>query len=293
MILVVGGTGRLGRALVPMLVGASHQVRVMARSASQPFPDTAGDGVDRLRGDLASEADCRAAVAGCTAVVFAASGFGIKDSDPRTVDRDGAIRVVRAAAAAGTEHVVMMSMHGAAPDGPIDFLRCKAAAEESVRTSGIAWTVIRMGSLIEQRLENMSAPLETKGKVLVFGSGSAPVTYTSVRDAAALIVRALSDPALRNRAIDWGSQTLTANELAEAVLAKAGHGSVQRIPPAAERLLSIAARPFSPFLARIAGAGIWEESGAAGFEWAPSRAEFPDIPVTGLQQVLETAVPGG
>jgi uncharacterized protein YbjT (DUF2867 family) len=293
MILVVGGTGRLGRALVPLLVGAGHQVRVMARGASQPFPDAAADGVELLRGDLASEADCRVAVAGCTAVVFAASGFGIKDSDPRTVDRDGAIRVVRAAAAAGAEHVVMMSMHGAAPDGPIDFLRCKAAAEESVRTSGMAWTVIRMGSLIEQRLENMSAPLETKGKVLVFGSGSAPVTYTSVRDAAALIVRALSDPALRNRAIAWGSQTLTANEVAEAVLAKAGHGSVQRIPPAAERVLSVAARPFSPFLARIAGAGIWEESGAAGFQWAPSRAEFPDIPVTGLRQVLETAVPGG
>jgi uncharacterized protein YbjT (DUF2867 family) len=293
MILVVGGTGRLGRALVPLLVGSGHQVRVMARGASQPFPDAASNGVELLRGDLASEADCRQAVAGCTAVVFAASGFGIKDSDPRTVDRDGAIRLVRAAADAGAEHMVMMSMHGAAPDGPIDFLRCKAAAEESVRTSGMAWTVIRMGSLIEQRLENMTAPLETKGTVLVFGSGSAPVTYTSVRDAAALIVRALSDPALRNRAIDWGSQTLTANELAEAVLAKAGHGSVQRIPPAAEPVLSVAARPLSPFLARIAGAGIWEESGAAGFEWAPLRAEFPDIPVTGLRQVLETAVPGG
>lgn len=293
MILVVGGTGRLGRALVPLLVEAGHQVRVMARGASQPFPDAASTGVELVRGDLASEADCRQAAAGCTAVVFAASGFGIKDSDPRTVDRDGAIRLVSAAAAAGVEHVVMMSMHGAASDGSIDFLRCKAAAEESVRTSGMAWTVIRIGALLEQRLEIMAAPLEPKGKVLVIGSGSAPVTYTSVRDAAALVRRALSDPVLRNRVIDWGSQTLTANELAEALLTRAGHGSVQRIPAAAERVLSVAARPFSPFLARVAGAGIWEESGAAGFEWAPTRAEFPDIPVTGLREVLETAVEGG
>ena len=129
--------------------------------------------------------------------------------------------------------------------------------------------------------------------MLVFGSGSAPVTYTSVRDAAAIIVRALSDPALRNRVIEWGSQTLTANELAEAVLKRAGHGSVQRIPAAAERVLSVAARPFSPFLARVAKAGIWEESGAIAFESAPARAEFPDIPVTGLRQVLETANLGG
>jgi len=291
MILVVGGTGRLGRALVPMLVGAGHNVRVMARGVSQSFPGRAGDGVELLHGDLASEADCREAVAGCSAAVFAASGFGIKDSDPRAVDRDGAIQLVRAAAAAGVQHVVMMSMHGAAPDGPIDFLRCKAAAEESVRASGMAWTVVRIGALLEQRLENMTAPLETKGKVLVFGSGSAPVTYTSVPDAAAVVLRALSDPALRNRVIEWGSQTLTANEVADAVLARAGHGSVQRIPPAAERILSIAARPFSPFLARIAGAGIWEEAGGGAFPWAPTREEFPDIPVTGLRQALET-VPG-
>ena len=293
MILVVGGTGRLGRAVVPLLVQAVYKVRVMARGDSQSFPETPSDGVEFLRGDLGSETDCREAAAGCTQVVFAASGFGIKDSDPRAVDRDGAIRLVRAAVAAGAGQMVMMSMHGAAPDGPIEFLRCKAAAEEAVRSSGMAWTVIRIGSLLEQRLETMTAPLESKGKVLVFGSGSAPVTYTSVQDAAALVVRALSDPALRNRLIEWGSQTLTGNEVAEAVLTRAGHGSVQRIPAAAERVLSIAARPFSPFLARVARAGIWEESGAAGFQWAPQRAEFPDIPVAGLQQVLETEVPEG
>lgn len=292
MILVVGGTGRLGRALVPLLVDAGHQVRVMARGSSQPFPETAGDGVELLRGDLASEADCREAVSGCTAVVFAASGFGIKDSDPRTVDGDGAIRLVRAADAAGAERMVMMSMHGAAPDAPIEYLRCKAAAEDAVRNSGMVWTIIRMGALLEQRLETMTAPLESKGKVLVFGSGSAPVTFTAVQDAAALVVRALSDPALGNRVLEWGSGTLTANELAEAVLSQAGHGSVQRIPVGAERVLSVAAKPFSPFLARVARAGIREETGAAGFQWAPSRAEFPDIPVTGLQQVLETAVQG-
>jgi uncharacterized protein YbjT (DUF2867 family) len=293
MILVVGGTGRLGRAVVPLLVQAGYTVRIMARGDSQPWPETASDGVEFLIGDLGSETDCRRAVAGCTAAVFAASGFGIKDSNPRAVDRDGAIRLVQAAAAAGVRHVVMLSMHGAAPDGPIEFLRCKAAAEDAVRSSGMDWTVIRVGSLLEQRLETMTAPLESKGKVLVFGSGSAPVTYTSVQDAAAVVVRALRDPALRNRVIEWGSQMLTGNELAEAVLARAGRGSVQRIPVGAERVLSIAARPFSPFLARVTRAGIWEESGAAAFQFGPPRAEFPDIPVTGLQQVLKGAVLGG
>jgi len=287
MILVVGGTGRLGRAVVSLLLAAGQQVRIMARGKSQPFPRKMSDGVELLRGDLGSDADCQQAVAGCDGLVFAASGFGVKDSNPRTVDRDGAIRLVRAAAAAEVKHVVMMSMHGAAADGPIDFLRCKAAAEDAVRSSGVHWTIVRIGALLEQRLETMTAPLESKGKVPVFGSGSAPVTYTSVRDAAAVVVRALRDPALRDRVIEWGSHTLIGNQLAEAVLARAGHGKVQRVPAAALRVLSVAAKPFSPFLARVAGAGIWEESGTAAFEFGLARAEFPDIPVTGLQQVLE------
>jgi nucleoside-diphosphate-sugar epimerase len=155
------------------------------------------------------------------------------------------------------------------------------------------WTIVRIGALLEQRLEIMRAPLESKGKLPVFGSGSAPVTYTSVRDAAAIVVRALRDQALRNRVIEWGSQTLTANEVAEALLAQAGHGSVQRIPVAAIRLLSVAARPVSPFLARIAGAAVWEDSGAAAFQFKPGRAKFPEIPVTGLQQVLEASGASG
>jgi uncharacterized protein YbjT (DUF2867 family) len=315
MILVVGGTGRLGRELVAQLLRRGERVRVMARGASQPFPATqpfpapspapsptvradgaaeggTHDGVEYLRGDLASDPDCRRAVAGCAQVVFAASGFGIpRGADERSVDRDGAVRLVRAAAQAGVGHLVMMSMHGAAHDAPIEFLRCKAAAEEATRSSGLAWTIVRIGAILEQRLDIMGAGLASKGRVPVFGSGEAPLTFTSARDAAAVVVRALTDPTLRNRLIEWGSGTHTANEVAGALIARAGRGSVQRVPAPVLRVMSVAARPFSPFLARMAGAGVWEDSGGEAFDPAPSRAEFPDLPVRGLHEALAEMMP--
>jgi hypothetical protein len=52
--------------------------------------------------------------------------------------------------------------------------------------------------------------------------------------------------------------------------------------------MSVAAKPISPFLARMAEAGVWEESGAAAFDFAAGRAELGDIPITGLTEALET-----
>lgn len=293
MILVVGGTGQLGRTLVPLLVDAGHFVRVMARGVSQPFPSTAPNRVELLSGDLASEADCRAAVRGCAGAVFAASGFGTKDQNPRAVDRDGAIRLIQVAAEAGVGHLVLISMHGASAHGPMEYLRCKAAAEECLRTSGMAWTIIRMGAILEQRIAVITAPLQAKGKVLVFGSGTVPVTFTMAHDAAALIVRALSDAALRNSVLEWGSETHTGNQLAQAVLAHHGHGSTRRIPAGAQRLLSVAAKPISPMLARFAQAALWEESGAAAFDFAAARADLADLPLTGLSEAIPAVLDRG
>jgi len=286
MILVVGGTGLMGRRLVSELTNEGEPVRVFARGV-QPFPPGWPDAVERVTGDLASQEDCRRAVQGCAKVVFAASGFGLRShGDPRSVDRDGAIRLTRAAAASGVRQLVMMSMHGAAPNAPIDLLRCKYAAEEALKTSGVAWTIVRFGVLLEQWIDLLSGQLDAKGKVMIFGKGSAPVTFTSLPDASAIVRRALSDSALQGRTIEWGSEDHTLRELAATLIARAGHGTIQMTTPAMLRVIAVAARPFSPFLARMAGAGAWMDTGAMHFDIAPTRAEFAEIPLHGLKETL-------
>ena len=286
MILVVGGTGRLGSALVPLIKDDGEPVRIFARGASLPFPERADDGVELLRGDLASAADCARAVEGCRKVVFAASGFGLKKGgNPRSVDRDGALQLIDAASRAGVEHLVMMSMHGAAPDAPIEFLRMKAAAEEALRSSGLVWTTIRMGANLDQFLVTMSESLPTKGRVVVFGSGQAPVTFTSTADAAELVRRVLLEGSLKGQTVEWGTETHTFNELADALLAGARNATIQRVPLPALRVMSIAARPVSPFLARMSKAALWMNGGGAEFDVRAGRELYPDITVVGLRQL--------
>ena len=287
MILVVGGTGRLGVRVSSDFARAGKPFRIMARGQSQPFPDHDPSDFEVFRGSLSSAADCLRAVDGCEQVVFAASGFGLKKGGtPRSVDRDGALRLIKAATNAGVRQVVMMSMHGAAADAPTNFPRMKFAAEEALKSSGMGWTIIRMGANLEQFLTVMSQPLETGGKVLVLGSGDVPVTFTSTADAAALVGRAISDPALPGQTIEWGSGVHSLNELAAAILANGGGGEIKRIPVSALRIMSVAARPFSPFLARMATAALWMESGAAAFDPMVQRRAFPEIPVLDLKESL-------
>ena len=67
-----------------------------------------------------------------------------------TVDRDGAVALVRAAEAAGVGRYVIVSSVGAEapPDGDDVFsvyLRAKAEADQAVTASSLAWTVVRPG----------------------------------------------------------------------------------------------------------------------------------------------------
>ena len=128
-ILLTGGTGTLGRQVLPLLRAAGHDVRVLSR---QPHDDT--DGVRYLVGDLRSGRGVDAAVAGVRTVVHLAGGQKGDEEATRTLSR--------AAARAGAEHLVQISVVGA-DRVPLAWFRMKAAAEQEVSGSGVPWTVLR------------------------------------------------------------------------------------------------------------------------------------------------------
>jgi NAD+-dependent farnesol dehydrogenase len=112
-VLVTGGTGYLGRAVVSALASRGHDVVVFARSASRSgLPGTAIDG------DIRDRAAVERAAAGCDAIAHAAALVSIWR--PRPADFDdinvGGLRNVLAAAAAhGTARVLYTSSFVAMP----------------------------------------------------------------------------------------------------------------------------------------------------------------------------------
>jgi uncharacterized protein YbjT (DUF2867 family) len=137
-LLITGGTGTLGRLVVPLLRDAGHRVRVLSRRPHEPT-----GGVEYVTGDLVTGEGVGAAVAGAETVLHCAGSAKGDDHKTRTL--------VRAAAQAGAPHLVYISVVGAdripvvsALDrAAFGYFAAKRAAEQVVADSGLPWTTLR------------------------------------------------------------------------------------------------------------------------------------------------------
>lgn len=153
-VVVAGGHGQVARRLARLLVERGDRVRGLIRNPDHAA-DLEADGTDPFVCDLeaADVKEVAAAIEAADAVVFAAgAGQGSGAERKWTVDRDGAIKLLEAARAAGAERYVIVSSVGAeSPPAGDDvfsvYLRAKAQADNAVMASDRAWTVVRPGRL--------------------------------------------------------------------------------------------------------------------------------------------------
>ncbi|GMA24302.1 NmrA family transcriptional regulator [Luteimicrobium album] len=134
MIVVTGATGNVGRPLVESLVRSGHAVTAVSRGVTSPPPSLPG--VTARTADLADAASLTLALAGAKALYLLVSGAG--------AHVDGAA-VLRRAADAGVERVVLQSSQAAGTRPDAVSHATLAALEEQVRSSGMAWTILRPG----------------------------------------------------------------------------------------------------------------------------------------------------
>ncbi len=231
MILLAGGTGRLGTMVATRLARRGLPVRILTRDPARAA-GLAGQGAEVVTGDVRDRASLAAAVRGARIVVSAVHGFaGPGGVSPAAVDHQGNINLIDAARDAGAEFV-LMSVVGAAAGSPMELCRMKYAAEQHLRTGSAGWTIVRATAFLELWIDVLTQTAARSGLPVVFGHGNNPVNFVSVTDVAALVEHAVTDPAARGRILEIGGPgDLTFNQLATAVQAAAGRASSLRHVP--------------------------------------------------------------
>ena len=135
LVLVTGGTGGLGREVVPRLVSAGHDVRLLSRQDRPARPD----GVEAVRGDVLNLKSLERAVAGVDAIVHCATSPFRRT---RQTEIEGTRLLTVAAARAGRPHLLYMSIVGV-DRHPLPYYKAKRAAELVVEASAVPYTIFR------------------------------------------------------------------------------------------------------------------------------------------------------
>ncbi|HEY8524143.1 MAG TPA: SDR family oxidoreductase [Acidimicrobiales bacterium] len=154
-VVIAGGHGKVALRLERLLAADGHRARALIRNQLHAA-DVVDAGGEPVLCDLEAVSDLTEAVQGADAVVFAAgAGPGSGPERKRTVDYGGAVKLIDACRSAGVSRYVMVSSIGAhepekgqGPMGP--YLRAKADADAALTTSGLAYTIVRPGSLTDE-----------------------------------------------------------------------------------------------------------------------------------------------
>ncbi len=259
MIAVVGGTGRLGTALVPLLQGAGERVRVVSRRGAAP-PGLEPMVAEVVAADVTAPGTLRAAVEGADVVVSAVHGMdpGDRGASPERVDHRGNTALVDAAAAVGAA-VVLVSVRGAAPTGN-DLQRAKWRAEQHLAARGIPWTVLRAPAYLDLWREVLARSAARDGRAVVLGAGRNPIAFVRVETVADALARAcLATPACRVLEVS-ADVDLTLGELAEQ--ASRPGLTPRHVPLPLVRAAGQLLRPVRPGVARLARMAAWMDTAA-------------------------------
>jgi len=153
-VLIVGGHGKIALRLERLLADAGHTARGVIRN-----PDHAADleaaGAAPITFDIEHDEGLAEHVRGADAVVFAAgAGPGSGPARKETVDRGGAIKLIEACREAGvSRYVIISAISTDRPERWTEQMRpyyeAKAAADAAVRESGLDYTIVRPGRLID------------------------------------------------------------------------------------------------------------------------------------------------
>ena len=224
MIVVTGGTGFVGREISRQLACQGVPVRAVARQApTAPLPA----GVSFFPADVTRAISLREAMEGAKAVIHCV-GI-IRETGAATFDRihrHATAETVAAAHRARVPRFILISALGARSTSSSRYQRSKAAAEEIVRQSGLAHTILRPSVVYgpgDQFTHFLAAwmrpPLAwlTGGFLGIPGGGSVNLCPASVGEVAEAVVRSLGQERALGRAFDLAGPSISMKDLALAI----------------------------------------------------------------------------
>ena len=211
-VLVIGGTGTLGRQIAKYAIDAGHKVRCMVRKPkSASFLQEWG--CELTRGNLIYKEDINYALDGVDAVIDAATS---RPDDPRSVyeiDWDGKLNLYNACEEKNVKRVVFLSLLGAEKYRKIPLMDIKYCTEELLVSSSLDYTILQGVAFMQGVIGQFAIPILNNEPVWISGNPT-DIAYMNTQDIARFAVSALDRPqTIKGRFPIVGPKAWSAKEL--------------------------------------------------------------------------------
>jgi NADH dehydrogenase len=245
-VLVTGAAGLVGIHTCRELTKNGWQVRALVRDPARAAMALGQLPVEFRVGDARDASTLRSSLSGCGAVVhLAAIAIEKKGESYRESNTAATERLISAARAENVQRILFMSQNGADSRSPYPFLRSKGVAQDTIKTSGLRWTIFRPSVIFgpeDQFVNVLGRLIRLTPKIFPLpNGGSARFQPIAADDVARVIRLSLEKKETLGQVYELGGAVpLTLREMTERILTAMG---------TSRRLVSVPVKVLRPVVA--------------------------------------------
>jgi len=237
-LLIIGGTGTLGRQVVLQALTKGYQVRCLVRNFRKAnFLKEWG--VELVYGDLTKPETIPPCFKGITAVIDASTSRPTEFNSLKKVDWNGKLCLIEAAKAANVKRFIFFSAQNVEQFEKIPLMKLKSGIEKKLKESNIPYTIFRLTGFYQGLIEQYAIPILENVPIWVTNENTY-ISYMDTQDIAKFCLRALQISDTENQTFFLsGLKGWVSSEIISLCEQLAGQmARIQRVPLFALKLIS-------------------------------------------------------
>ena len=229
-LLVIGGTGTLGRQIVLQALTKGYQVRCLVRNFRKAnFLKEWG--AELVYGDLTRPETIPPCLKGITAVIDASTSRANELEALKKVDWEGKLSLIEAAKVANIQKFIFFSAQNVEDFKRIPLMKVKNGIEIKLKESNIPYTIFRLTGFYQGLIEQYAIPILENLPIWVTNENT-QISYMDTQDIAKFCLRSLQIPQTTNQTFLLnGSKGWLSSEIITLCEQLAGQqAKVQKVP---------------------------------------------------------------
>jgi uncharacterized protein YbjT (DUF2867 family) len=189
-ILVIGGTGTLGRQIVRQALDEGYQVKCLVRDfrRSAFLKDW---GAELIYGDLSIPSTLPQALKGIKIVIDSSTIRSTSNYTSEIIDWRGKLALLEASKLIGIKKMIYFSVLNASKNPSIPLMDLKLKIENELEKSGLNYTIFQCSGFFQGLISQYALPVLENETIWLPGD-SAPIAYLDTQDAAKAVIQTLN-----------------------------------------------------------------------------------------------------